>query len=89
METALEAVAATHPGACRRLLIFQGNAADMEVEELDGSEQLVTEPPAAFAERVGRFRSRFGLRVLGGCCGTEGGHIEALATRLACEASET
>jgi len=27
-------------------------------------------------------RSRFGLRVLGGCCGTDGSHIAALARGL-------
>ncbi|RBP15479.1 homocysteine S-methyltransferase [Roseiarcus fermentans] len=88
LETALEAVTAAHPDACGRLLTFQANAADREVEELDGSEDLVTEPAADFAADVERLRRRFGLRVLGGCCGTEGGHIEALARRLACDAPE-
>jgi homocysteine S-methyltransferase len=85
LETALEAVAATHPDACRRLLTFQANTADCEVEELDGSAELVTEPADIFADRVGGLRGRFGLRVLGGCCGTDGGHIKALARRLACD----
>jgi homocysteine S-methyltransferase len=85
LETALEALAATHPGACDRLLTFQANTADREVEELDGSAELLTEPAGVFAENLGRLRSRFGLRILGGCCGSESGHIEALARRLACE----
>ncbi len=37
LETALEAVAATHSESCKRLLTFQANTADKEVEELDGS----------------------------------------------------
>ena len=89
LETALETVAATHPDACRRLLTFQANTADREVEELDGSDELLTEPAAVFAGRLERLRRRFGLRVLGGCCGTDGGHIDALARRLACEAVTT
>jgi len=81
----LEAVLGLHPEAARRLLSFQGNTGDLEVEDLDNSDILVTEPPAAFVEGVERLRRRFGLRVLGGCCGTEDGHIEALARRMVCE----
>lgn len=87
LEMALEAVATTHPESCRRLLAFQANTADGEVEDLDGSVDLITEPANPFADRVGRLRGQFGLRVLGGCCGTDGEHIEALARRLACTPS--
>lgn len=85
LESALEAARATNPEVMRRLLAFQANTADFDVEELDGSEELVTEPAAVFAENVSRARSRFGLRVVGGCCGTEGGHIEALARKISCD----
>jgi len=82
LETALEAVATTRSDACRRILTFQANTADAEVEELDNSDVLVTEPPEDFAVRVAKLEARFGLRVLGGCCGTEGDHIQALANKL-------
>ncbi|MBN8911640.1 MAG: homocysteine S-methyltransferase family protein [Rhizobiales bacterium] len=82
LETALETVAATRPEACRRILTFQANTADAEVEDLDNSEVLVTEPAEDFADRVTRLGRRFGLRILGGCCGTDGEHIEALASKL-------
>jgi homocysteine S-methyltransferase len=82
LEAALEAVAATDIEVCARLLAFQANTADCEVEDLDGSAELITEPPFVFAESLGRLRNRFNLRVVGGCCGTEGGHIEALAKKL-------
>ena len=85
LETALDAIAATHPDAARRILAFQANTGDREVEELDGSDELLTEPPATFAEDLDRLRRRYGLRVLGGCCGTDGGHIAALARRFSCE----
>ncbi len=83
LETTLEAVATTRPEIGQRILAFQANTADAEVEELDNSDVLVTEPAEDFADRVARLGSRFGLRVLGGCCGTEGKHIEALASKLA------
>lgn len=82
---ALEKVAACDAEICERLLAFQANTADCEVEDLDGSVELITEPPLAFAENLRRLRARFKLRILGGCCGTEGEHIEALAKTLVCE----
>lgn len=82
LETALEAVAPSRPNAFQRILSFQANTADAEVEELDNSDVLVTEPPEDFADRVARLGSQYGLRVLGGCCGTEGDHIQALANKL-------
>jgi homocysteine S-methyltransferase len=87
LETALERLEETHPGAAQRLLTFQANTGDMEVEDLDNSADLVTEAPATFVDGLERLRRRFGLRVLGGCCGTDGDHIDVLARRLACEAS--
>ena len=68
--------------ALGRLITFQANTADREVEDLDGSAELLTEPAEAFAERVAALRRRYGLRALGGCCGTDGSHINALARRL-------
>jgi homocysteine S-methyltransferase len=84
LESALEAMTAFYPEAARRILAFQANTSDNDVEELDGSAELLTEPAPAFAENVGRVRRRFGLRVVGGCCGTDSGHIEALARKLSC-----
>jgi homocysteine S-methyltransferase len=50
---------------------------------LEGLAELETEDPEVFAEAMAGLRERFGLRVLGGCCGTDGRHIRALAARLA------
>lgn len=87
LETALEAVAMNHPHAHRRILAFQANTADAEVEALDNSVVLVTEPAGNFADGVARLGTRFGLRVLGGCCGTEDGHMQALAKKLSCSST--
>lgn len=76
-----------YPDAARRLLTFQANTADREVEELDGSAELVSEPAGEFVAHVDDVRRRFGLRIVGGCCGTDGSHIAALAKRLRCEAA--
>ncbi|MEU2613201.1 homocysteine S-methyltransferase family protein [Micromonospora sp. NPDC007271] len=38
--------------------------------------------PAAFARRLATWRTRYGLDVLGGCCGTSPEHLSALRRRL-------
>lgn len=65
-----------------RFLGLQANTSSRSPEELDGSEELVGEAPELFASGMCALRNRFGLRVLGGCCGTDAGHIDALARGL-------
>jgi homocysteine S-methyltransferase len=66
----------------RRLLGLQGNTSSLSPEELDGRADLDTADPESFAEAMASLRDDFGLGVLGGCCGTDEGHLEALAGRL-------
>lgn len=65
-----------------RLLGLQANTSSKAPEELEGSEELAGEDPDAFASGMCTLRKRFGLHVLGGCCGTDGSHIAALARVL-------
>ena len=82
----LKGAFSTPPGAralaSGRLLGLQANTSARSPEELDGSEELDGEAPEAFAAGMVELRKRFGLKVLGGCCGTDGGHIAALAEAL-------
>jgi homocysteine S-methyltransferase len=82
----LAAALRTDPGrrvlASGRLLGLQANTSSKSPEELDGAEQLDTESAAAFAAGMCGLRDQFGLRVLGGCCGTDGAHIAALARAI-------
>jgi homocysteine S-methyltransferase len=84
--SALGAALATPCGqralATGRLLGLQANTSAKSPEELDGSEELDGESPELFASGMCALRDRFGLRVLGGCCGTDAGHIAALAEGL-------
>jgi homocysteine S-methyltransferase len=68
-----------------RFLGLQANTSSKSPEELEGSAELEGENPEAFASGMCALRSRFGLNVLGGCCGTDAGHIAALAGVLAKE----
>jgi homocysteine S-methyltransferase len=65
-----------------RLAGLQANTSRLSPEELDGRADLDTEGPEAFSSAMGSLRDEFGLGVLGGCCGTDETHLEALAVRL-------
>jgi homocysteine S-methyltransferase len=67
----------------QRVVGLLANTAALSPEELDDSATLVEEEPAAFADGVAALHRELGLKVLGGCCGTDGRHIRALAARLA------
>ena len=67
---------ARHP----RLIGLQANTSRRLPHELEGLPELDTEDPAAFARGMLDAGRRFGLRILGGCCGTDDRHIRSLAT---------
>jgi len=59
------------------------NTAALNPEELDNSVGLVEEEPEAFGRTVAALHGELGMKILGGCCGTDDRHIRCLATRLA------
>jgi homocysteine S-methyltransferase len=79
MASALEHCDAASRG---RILGLQANTSAKSPEQLEGSEHLETEDPDRFAECMVDLHRRFGLRILGGCCGTDARHIHSLAARL-------
>lgn len=62
-----------------RLIGFQANTSARSPEELTGLTELETEDPTAFAASMTPLHERFGIPILGGCCGTDTRHIEAIA----------
>jgi homocysteine S-methyltransferase len=70
------------PAPRDRILGLQANTSPKSPGELEGSEDLETEDPGRFAESMVDLHRRFGLRILGGCCGTDARHIRSLAARL-------
>ena len=82
----LHAALSTPPGSralsTGRLLGIQANTSARSPEELDGLEELDGESPAAFAQGMCALRAARPAH-LGGCCGTDGGHIAVLASALA------
>lgn len=66
-----------------RIIGLFANTAALEPEQLDNSAELIEEEPERFAAGLAALRDHFGLKLLGGCCGTDDRHIRALAARLA------
>lgn len=67
--------------ATRRVVYYQANASALSPDELDGRDELDADEPEALAAAMHDVSVRFGIRALGGCCGTGTEHIEALARR--------
>ncbi|RDI23008.1 homocysteine S-methyltransferase [Lentzea flaviverrucosa] len=66
-----------------RLRGIRANASKLSQAELDEAEVLDRGDPAEFADDHRRLRARFPqLTVLGGCCGTDHRHIDAISRTL-------
>jgi homocysteine S-methyltransferase len=52
------------------------------IVELDGRAEVDTDEPTPFAVSTLEVHRRFGVSVLGGCCGTDDRHIAAIAAGL-------
>lgn len=80
----IEGLAAVrHPEALRRIYGVQGNTSRLDPRSFAGAEEFASESPAGFAAGMVEIRRRFGIPVLGGCCGTRGEHLEEIARRIA------
>ena len=65
-----------------RVIGLLANTAPLSPEELDASSELVEEAPETFGRTVSALHRELGMKVLGGCCGTDERHIELLAREL-------
>ncbi|MBC7961522.1 MAG: homocysteine S-methyltransferase family protein [Steroidobacteraceae bacterium] len=68
------------PEHAQRLL---ANTAALSPEDLNDSTSLVEEDPETFGKSVAGLNRELGLKILGGCCGTDNRHIRSLAAQLA------
>jgi homocysteine S-methyltransferase len=65
-----------------RVVGLLANTSALSPEELDNSESLVEEDPGVFGKSVAALREELGMKLLGGCCGTDDRHIRSLAQTL-------
>jgi homocysteine S-methyltransferase len=68
-----------------RVIGLLANTAALSPEELNESVALIEEAPEVFGNSVAALREELGMKVLGGCCGTDERHIESLARKLSQE----
>ena len=66
----------------QRIIGLLANTAALSPEELNDCASLVEEDPEVFVRSVAGLHGELGLKILGGCCGTDDRHIHCLATRL-------
>ena len=62
--------------------MIQANASRRPPDESEVPDHLEAESPERLADEIMALRDEFGLKVLGGCCGTDDRHIAALVDRL-------
>jgi S-methylmethionine-dependent homocysteine/selenocysteine methylase len=72
-----------------RLWGIQANGSRLSPDELDGAAGLESSDPGPWADEMLRLRDDKGLRLFGGCCGTGGAHLEAIARGLTGAAPRT
>jgi len=65
-----------------RIVGLLANTAAVNPEELDNSAELLEEEPDAFGQSVASLHEDLGMKILGGCCGTDHRHIRYLAKQL-------
>ena len=67
----------------QRVIGLLANTAALSPEDLNDSAALVEEDPELFGRSVAGLQRELGLKILGGCCGTDERHIRSLAAQLA------
>ena len=70
------------PSIMNRILGFQANSSLKSPAELDNLNFLETTQPKDFANLMFAIHKKFGIKILGGCCGTDDSHINALAEKI-------
>lgn len=80
---ALSAPCNQNPVVRRRFLGIQGNTSPLSYAELERATDLLTTGPKPFAEDTLRLLELAPMQIFGGCCGTDGRHLTAIARGLA------
>ncbi len=70
------------PDFFKRLIGIQANASSKDHDQLDGSEQLQQDPLPDWGKNMLRLHKDFGVKILGGCCGTDHTYLQYLVKSL-------
>lgn len=63
----------------KRFLGIQANTSPLSYAELDGAKDLHTSNPEEFANEMRKLQMNKGLKIFGGCCGTDNNYMELVA----------
>lgn len=66
----------------KRLIGIQANSSSMDHSQLDGSEILHQDDLSHWGEQMLRLNSEFGVKILGGCCGTDDTYLQYLVDHM-------
>ena len=69
-----------HPQLFRRLIGIQANSSSLDHSELDGSVELRQDDFAEWGEQMLELHRRCGMKILGGCCGTDDRYLAFIAS---------
>ena len=65
-----------------RLVGYQANASSQDHSELDSSDSLQTDDIDDWGSRMIELNRKYGLKILGGCCGTGTEHLEYIVSNI-------
>ena len=65
-----------------RLVGYQANASSMDHSKLDSSDTVYADDVSDWGDRMVELNLRFGVKILGGCCGTGKAHLDYLADHI-------
>lgn len=66
----------------KRLVGIQANASSKDHDQLDGSEQLQQDPLPDWSKNMRQLHKDYGVKILGGCCGTDHRYLRDLVESL-------
>jgi len=66
------------PALFKRLIGIQANSSSLDHSQLDGAEILHRDDLRHWGESMLRLNSEFGMKILGGCCGTDDNYLQYL-----------
>ncbi len=72
----------TSDQARKRIIGLLANTSPLSPEELDECDALQEEAPDSFGKSLAALYTELGIKILGGCCGTDDRHIQQLAEHL-------
>jgi len=73
------------PDLFRRLVGIQANSSSLDHAQLDGADESLRDSLEEWGDRMIELNSRYGMKILGGCCGTDNSYLEYIVNNRTTE----